>query len=651
MTRARPALSPPAPPRPWCPTPGFVAIILLAAGALAYHNSFTGPFVFDDAHSIVDNPTILSLGSAWRPPADGGLTVSGRPVLNFSLAVNYALSGTDPWSYHALNLLIHLSGALVLFGLVRRTLLQPRLAVRYGPAATATSGVAAALWLLHPLQTESVTYVIQRAESLVSLWYLLTLYSFVRATAPGASGRLPSRLWAVLCVLCCLLGMATKEVMVSAPLLVAFYDRIFIAGSWRAVWTRRRGFHLALAATWLVLFTLVMATGGRGGTAGFGTAVTPLAYALTQVQVIVHYLRLTVWPSPLVLDYGTVVVDGWTAVIAPALLLIPLAAASLWAGLRAHPAGFCGIFFFAVLAPSSSFVPVATQTMAEHRMYLPLAALTTLAAIVAWRWLGRGGLAGLAAIAIVFGFLTVRRNADYATDIGLGEDTIAKMPGNARARALLAEYYVHAGRLDDGRRELERSLATEPGVPEVLNNLGNVWQRQGNTAEAIACFRQALVASPRAAPILNNLGNALISAGEVDAGLIQLEAALKLAPASLDARFNLANTLAQNGRVPEAAAQLALLIQIHPNDAESRNLYGHTLEILGRETEAIAQLEAAVRLQPENADFHEQYGIALGRAGRFREALAQFEAALRLAPAHPTAGQNAALARQQLGMN
>jgi Flp pilus assembly protein TadD len=620
------------------------AVVLITAGTLAYLNSFSGPFVFDDEPSILGNASIRSFATAWRPPADGGLTVSGRPVLNLSLALNHAISGDQVWSYHALNLLIHLAGGLTLFGLVRRTLRQPVLAARYAADAQPIALLAAALWLLHPLQTAAVTYIIQRAESLCALFYLLTLYSFVRSVQPGAPRR-----WRALTFTACLLGMGTKEVMATAPLLVLLYDRTFAAGSFAGAWRARRGLHLSLAATWLALLALVLATEGRGDTAGFGTAVTPAAYALTQVKAIAHYLRLAVWPAPLVLDYGRSLVSSWTEVLVPALLLVPLVAASLWYGARGHAAGFCGLGFFLILAPSSSFVPVATQTIAEHRMYLPLAALTTLIAVVAWRWLGRRGLAVLATVAVGFGALTAQRNEDYATQIGLYEDTLAKVPDNARARALLAEYYVRAGRLGDARRELERSLADEPGVPEVLNNLGLVCQRLGDHTRAVECFQQVLVLRPREPEFANNLGNALVRAGRLTEGISQLEAAVRLAPELVDSRFNLASALAQGGRTEEAMAALTALLTRHPDDAGSHNLLGNLLLAASSRPEAIEHLTAAVRLAPANADYHNQLGIALGRAGRLREALVEFEAALKLDPAHPSAAKNAALARQRLG--
>ena len=223
-----------------------LAGVLVLAAAAAFSNSFAGAFVYDDLTGIVENPTIRHLwppGTVLSPPPTAG--TGGRPVANFSLALSYALGGGAPWGFHALNLLIHALGALALFGVVRRTLLLPALRPRFGPHATMLAFTIALLWAVHPLSVSVVTYLSQRTEELMALFYLLTLYCFLRA-ADGAPRR-----WLPLAVASCWLGMASKEVMVTAPVLVFWFDRTFVAGSWRAAWRMRWRFHLSLAAAWI----------------------------------------------------------------------------------------------------------------------------------------------------------------------------------------------------------------------------------------------------------------------------------------------------------------------------------------------------------------------------------------------------------------
>ena len=280
------------------------ACLIVAATLAAFSNSFGGPFVFDDRSAIVENPTIRRLWPPSTPlgPPSNGATVTGRPLLNLSLAINYAMGGLDVWGFHAANLAIHLAAALLLFGILRRTLLLPAMRDRFGAAATPLGLAVAALWALHPLQTESVTYLAQRAESLVGFFYLLALYGLIRGAGegigewgfgigprgkqPGNSNPLsliphplnppnPLTPWYAVSFLACLLGMASKEVMVSAPVILLIFDRTFLSGSFRAAWRQRRGLYLALAGTWLLLAWLVFSAGNRGGSAGFGTEIGP----------------------------------------------------------------------------------------------------------------------------------------------------------------------------------------------------------------------------------------------------------------------------------------------------------------------------------------------------------------------------------------
>src|SRR5271166_1611891 len=211
-TPNEPPAEPPQEPARWTVLAGGVAIA--AAAVAAYAGTFSVPLLFDDESSIAGNPTLRHLASAFWPPGDR--TVTGRPFLNLSLAFNYAVGGTAVWSYHALNLAIHILAGLALFGIARRTL-----ALRGVASGAAAAFSVAFLWTLHPIQSEAVTYIVQRAESLMGLFYLLTLYCFIRGAGAGGWSRL---LWYGASVGSCLLGMATKEVMASAPLVVFLYD-------------------------------------------------------------------------------------------------------------------------------------------------------------------------------------------------------------------------------------------------------------------------------------------------------------------------------------------------------------------------------------------------------------------------------------------
>ncbi len=661
---------------PWAVLAGGAAIA--AAAVAAYWGTFLAPLHFDDGPAITANTTLRHLATAFAPPVDA--TVGGRPVLNLSLALNYAISGTAVWSYHVLNLAIHVLAGLTLFGIVRRTLLP-----RSGAAATLIAFTSALLWTLHPLQTESVTYVIQRAESLMGLFYLLTLYCFIRGTA--AEGR-QCTLWHALAIAACLLGMGTKEVMVSAPLVVFLYDRTFAAGSFREAWRRRRWVHVGMAATWLVLPALVRSAHGRGGSAGYASGVSWWAYALTQMPAIVHYLRLSIWPHPLVFDYGSALARPSPAVLGCALAVAGLAAATAWALVKRPAAGFLGACFFAILAPSSSIVPVATETLAEHRMYLPLASVAVLAALGIHRCLARAALPACLALAAGLFAATWQRNAVYQSDEGIWADTVAKRPGNARAHnnlgyALsripgrlddaLAQYdeairlkpdYAQAhgnlaaalvgipGRQDEALAQLEETLRLEPGVAEAHYNLGCALDKiPGRSGEAITLYEEAVRLAPDYAEAHYNLGCALGRIpGRLSEAIAQFEETIRIRPDSFEAHFNLGCALETlPGRLNDAVAQYQEALRLSPGRAGAHFNLGRALQTIpGRLGDAIAQYEEALRLDPGFAQAHFSLGIALEAVPGGRDgAIAQYEEALRLDPGFAAAHYNLGCVLQQ----
>jgi len=621
--------------------------VLILAALAAYHNSFAGPFVFDDVPAIAGNPSIHQLwplSGVLAPGLDGGLTVSGRPLVNLSLAVNYALGGDAVQGYHLFNLLIHLGAGLTLFGITRRTFAQPQLAGRFGDTALPLGLVVALVWLLHPLQTESVTYVVQRAESLMGLCYLLTVYAFIRSTASDQPG-----LWLILSFLACLFGMAAKEVMVSAPLIVFLYDRTFVAGSFGEAWRRRWRYYLGLAGTWILLAWLVAGTTGRGGTAGFGTVVGPWSYLLTQCEAIIRYLGLVIWPHPLVFDYGTATVGHLGEVWPQALLLVTLAAGTLWAVVRRPGWGFAGACFFLTLGPSSSLVPVASQTMAEHRMYLPLIVPVMLMVAGLHVWLGRRSFLVCGALAAGCGGLTFLRNADYRSELALWSDTVAKRPANGRAHNNLGKAVLATGRAEEAFAHFQEAIRLQPAAPEPYYNLGLALARLNRSDEAINHYQEALRRKPDYAEAHNNLGNALLAAGRRDEAGAHYEEARRLKPGWAETHGNLANVRLEQGRTTEAIQCGEEAVRLDPGYAAGHYNLGNALAQAGRLPGALTHYEAALRLRPDYADVANNLGNVLVELGRLPEAIARYEQALQLKPDYADPRRNLAAVLAHLG--
>lgn len=671
----------PANPRAAPPARGQTLLgggIIAAAALAAYANSLHGPFVFDDLSSIPGNPTLRSLAEAWSPPhgaAAGGLSVAGRPLLNFTLGVNYAVSGLNVWSYHALNLAIHLLAGLTLFGLLRRTFTRPSLSAKFGEQAWALALTIAVLWTLHPLQTEAVTYIIQRAESLMGLFFFLTLYGFVRAL----DSPRPERWW-TFSVSACLLGVATKEIAALAPVMVFLYDRTFVSGSFREAWRRHRWQHVSLAATWLPLLWFLAGTGGnRGGTFHFSEGAIWVGHALTQFEAVTRYFWLSLWPHPLVFDYGEIPPPGFGRALLWAMPVLGLLGATLVALRRWPAAGFLGAWVFLILAPTSA-LPATLQIIVEHRMYLPLAAVITWVVSGTYLLAGRKAIPAFLVAAAVAGWLTARRNEVYRSDIALWSDTAAKMPGSARAHnnlgyllnaagrtsEAIAQYetalrldpaYIDAhdnlgsalrdipGRLADAIAQFQAALRLKSDYPEVHWNLGNAWLKMpGRLNDAVAEYQQALRLNPDFAEAHVSLGNAWSNLpGRLNDAIAEYEKALRLKPDYAEAHYSIGNVwLGTPGRVNDAVAQYQEALRLKPDLAEAHNNLGNAWATMpGRLNDAIAQYQEALRLKPDYATAHYNLGNAwLNLPGRLNDAIAQYQEALRLRPDYAEAHYN-----------
>jgi len=558
-------------------------IVIVFAAVAVYYNSFYGVFVYDDELAILKNPTIRHLwplSIPLSPPLTrGGITVVARPLLNISFALNYTISGTGTWSYHLFNFIIHVLACLLLFGIVRRTLLMPRLYRRFGPAAWTIGLLSALLWTVHPLQTESVTYIVQRAESLAGMLYLLTLYCFIRAAGAGSATHAQLR-WYACTIAACFLGTACKEVIASAPLIVMLYDRTFVAGSFREAWRLRRGLYLGLAGTWLMLAWLVVsANGPRAGAAGFGI-VSPLDYALTQCKAIILYLKLSFWPYPLVIDYGFDVVKDLREVWWQGTIVMLLITGTIIALRRCPALGFLGAWFFMILAPSSSVVPIVVQTMAEHRMYLPLAAVIVLAATGLYQWAGKRFWVAIVPLAIVMGWLTVQRNRDFASELGLWSKTVMLCPKNARTHLQLGNALYQAGRLEQAADECGIALRILPDYAQAHCSLGWILANMGKRDEAIGHYREALRFKPDYADAHMNLGIELIQAGRMAEAIGHFEEAVRLQPDNPQAHGNLGCALVTADRLPEAVEQFQEVLRIDPSNGMAKKDLRNALDLV-----------------------------------------------------------------------
>ncbi|HEX3659257.1 MAG TPA: tetratricopeptide repeat protein [Pirellulales bacterium] len=624
----------------WFPGPVFVLLGI----ACAYADGLQGPFIFDDGEAIEHNRALLDLGPAKTlllGPKE--TTVAGRPVVNVSLALNYLIGGLDPIGYHLVNVLLHALCALTLLGIARRTFLTPPLAARFGEHAAPLAAAIATLWAVHPLATEAVTYIIERTELLMGLFFLLTLFCAIRAWEQ------PQRWWPAASTVCCALGMASKETMVSAPLIVMLYDRLFLYPSWAEAFRRRRKLYAALAITWIVLLLLAM-TYPREKSAGFNLGMKWWEYAGTQCSVLLTYLRLAVWPRGLCLDYGTWVAS-WPRQVLPGLIVLSiLVGATVWALVRGRPAGFLGAWFFLILAPTSSVLPIITEVAAERRMYLPLAAVVTLLVLAGWlviqrianrwvassaersRWKQRIGWRSTVGLALVLVVLTALRNQEYRSLVTIWTDTVAERPDNPRAQYNLAVALADSGLLEDAVRHYREAIRLKPDYADAFSNLGTVFAAQGDDRRAVECYRRALEIKPILSPAHNNLGQLLAAEGKFDAAIREYRRAIALDGHIAEYHRNLALALHAKHDLAAAAREYTTLIGLDPRDATAHNGLGVILQNEGQLAAAGEEYEAALQLDPKLGDA--QFNIAnyYAQTGKLEAAVRHYRIAIAINP-------------------
>ncbi len=592
---------------------------------------------------------------------------SQRPVVNLSLAINYALHKLDVRGYHAFNLAVHLLAGLTLYGIIRRTLLLPALRHRYGRGAPWFALATSLIWVVHPLQTESVTYIIQRAESMMGLFYLLIVYCLVR----GVESPL-RRWWFAAAAVSAAVGMGCKTIIITAPAVVVLYDRTFLAGSFREVFRLRWRVHAGVIAATVAaglwtgegLHVLNKITTEESGTRIIGSPIrarTPIEYWATQPAVILRYLRLSYWPSDLCLAYDWQPARSAGEIVPSAVALVVLLAVTIWALVRRPIWGFSAAWFFIILAPTSTFWKLLLAF--EHRMYLPLLGVMVLSLaaghrvlMVPLRHLHAGirtqrfvMVAVVALVGALLGYTTVERNEVYRSPIAMWTDVLSKRPQNASTHLNLGVALANQGRLDEAITHFTSAARLAPGNSRAFNNLGLARAKQNRPDEAIMYYDKAIRFKPDYAEAWNNLGVELGLQGKHERSMECFHKAVTLDHGYADGHYNLGIAMILVGRVDEAVEQFETALTIEPDYVDAHNELGVALFQRNDIDGARQHFIEALRLSPDCLKVHLNLATMWTKTGRLQRAITEYREVLRIQPDHAAARQElkAALARQR----
>jgi tetratricopeptide (TPR) repeat protein len=648
-----------------------ISLFLIAIlGFIVYSNSFHLPFVFDDDTSILDNPVIKSLRNFLS--SSTGYDYNPRRFVGYlSIAMNYALGGLDVTGYHAFNLAVHIVNALLVYALMVLTFRTPYM--RNSSLSRSSRPIAfftAALFVVHPIQTEAVTYVVQRFTSLTTMFYLMSLSLYAKWRLLEEPGRSPGRralLWYFLSLAAAVLAMKTKEIAFTLPIVVVIYEFFFFR-----LPARRRVPFLApiLATLFIIPLSLLNIAKPLGEALSDASQVTRLQtdvsrwdYLLTQFRVIVTYIRLLVFPVNQNLDYDYPMYHSFSApsVFLSFLFLLALFVFGLYLfrrsgrhdseygpGLRLVSFGI--MWFFVTLSVESSVIPII-DLMFEHRAYLPsvgfISAFVVGAMIVMSRlkrkrekFFGKAVVPLLAVILLLFGLATYSRNMTWRDPVTLWSDVVKKSPAKARAIYNLGQAYDVKGAAEKAADLYQTAIRLDPYLGHAYNNLANIYEKQGRVELAIWLYSKVIALYPEDAIARTNLGGVYAKQGRYAEAIAELTSALRIKPDYAIAHNNLGNVYYERGYLDDAVREYQAAIKAKEDFSGAYNNLGLVYVKKGLLNEAAEEFRLAIRFEPGGAEPYNNLGMVYLKQDNFQEALHEFQRASALQPGNPAIHAN-----------
>jgi cytochrome c-type biogenesis protein CcmH/NrfG len=582
-------------------TPATHMLLLVLLAVIVYANTLQVPFYFDDDVNIVSNPVIRSLSGFFG--GDGYEFSPNRFVAFITFTLNYAFGGLNVTGYHLVNLAIHTGNSLLVYTFVRLLMQTPFLRGINSRAKVFIPLVTAVLFTVHPLQTQSVTYIVQRVASLVAFFYLAAIVSHLKwrlAREEGArffSGRVLF-MW-VVSLVSALLAMKTKENAFTLPLALLLVECCFFGLPGRQRLLEMAPVLLTIFVIPLTMMNISQLGGHLMSEVKSATEVETLLsrseYLYTQFGVICRYIGLLFVPIGQTLDYHT----GYQASFSlsdprafiPLLFLMTLAltAVVLLAksgeaamggetggsryGMRLIGFGIC--WFFLTISVESSIFPIS-DVYFEHRAYLPsvgfflcLSALATLA----WdRWgvLDKVMVPLVVIVVLLLSGATIARNQLWRDPVAMWQDVKRKSARNPRAWVNLGKEYSVRKMYREAIVEYQGAIEINPRSPYPYNNLGRNYLDLGMVPESIPFFRKANELMPEYPVGRYNLGTALMKLGDFPAAAGELAIAVRLAPYEPLFRTALGGALLMQGRLDEAEREFSQVLQVQPMNNPAR---------------------------------------------------------------------------------
>jgi len=587
-----------------------MVILLVLVTIALYWPATRYDFVsLDDPEYVTENPHVqsgLTLENVKWAFCNTERDVTWAPLLWLSHMLACQFFGLNAWGHHLINVLLHAANTALVFLVFRRM-----------TGAAWRSLILAALFGWHPLRVESVAWITERKDVLSTLFWMLTLWAYVKYVEAGKAQNSKSSMWYGAALAMFVLGLMSKAMLVTVPCVLLLLDywpleRFKPGRAWQLMKEKIPFF--ALAALVSVVTFMVQKHGGAVA------MVENLPLGARSGNALISYCRYLgkmFWPTDLAVFYPhpgywpleqVLLAGGLTAGISVFLFV-------KW---RRYPFLLMGwLWFVGTLVPVIGLVQVGEQSMADRYMYIPSLGVLIMAIWGAyeltrrWRYQVMAlSVAGSAVIVLCLG-LTRQQLGYWKDNETLFRHALEVTENNCLAHKALGDALIKKGQIDEAINQYQEAIRLIPGYAEAHYNLGTAFQKKGQIDEAISQFQEAIRLTPDYADAHNNLGGTLFKKGQINKAINQFQEAIRLKPDYADAHYNLGNALRKQGQIVEAINQYQEVIRLKPDDAEAYNNLGAALAMNGQIEEAISQFQEAIRLRPDYAEAHNNLARAL----------------------------------------
>ena len=635
----------------------YAIAIISVLGVILYSNSFDCSFQFDDEATILYNDSmqdITDVKSIW----DFYFlkTASTRFLGLYSFALNYYFNQTNVFGYHLVNLLIHISSALFVWWLVLLILSTPVMKTKEISNQKELLALGAALFFVsHPLQTQAVTYIVQRFASLATLFYLASVAFYLKARmSRNLNGSI---LFFSLSAAAALAGIFTKEIVITLPFAIILFEIGFFYGNkLKDVIKSRKILYFIVPLLFTLIIPAIIISRINIGIIFMEIVtqrnldpvkyITPKFYLLTQFNVIPTYIRLLFLPVGQTIDHdfplSISLFELKTFLSFSLLVSMLLYAISIFHKKRFISLGI--LWFFLTLSVESSFKPLG-NLLFEHRLYLPMLGFSMFflgTIYVLWKKYPRAAIVFFSAILISNFILTYKRNNVWKNPITLWEDAVKKSPNKERTHYNLAFAYSKAGKLDKAIKHLNIAFKNFPDKLAIHMNMLNLVARGGNTELAKISYTEILEEAPNDPIMQTNLGSTYLAQGDHDEAKNRYIKALEIDPNSAEAYTGLGNVFLEEGNSREARKYFTKALEINPNLVEALMKTGDSYLMTENFNQAIASYKKALTVRPNYIQVYNNLGIVYLRMQNNEDAKKQFYQAIRINPDYGMAHYNLA---------